>query len=607
MALDLERRAPVPGWYNDRKYAVIVDAGSSGSRVQVYSWKDNAVALAEVSGAAEFDALPRVEKGTEDGVGWMRKFKPGISTFADDVDHVGKKHIKDLLKHAKEVVPEHLHSQTPFYLMATAGMRLVEESKRDALMAEACRYAKEHSDFAIGECRKHFSIISGETEGLFGWMAINYLLGGFDKPSDSHAHTWGFLDMGGASAQIAFAPTPSEAAKHADDLQLLRLRTLSGDTKQWRVFVTTWLGFGANEARRRYLEALTGGSDPCLPRGLEQTEGGKTVVGTGSLTECLTRLEPLLDKEMPCPDAPCLFAGVHVPAIDFDINHFIGISEYYYSAEDIFGLGGAYDYNTLSHAVSTFCARDWPDIEADLAAGKYGADVKRGKLADVCFKAAWIMNVLHDGIGVPRLGKDPTHLDPEPIDQDTGEPKKGTGTDALKQGAKKLGYDGAFNSAESLEGTEVSWTLGQAVLLASADVAGRDTLTVGYGSLGYGHDTFETMPGQRLIAGGRGIAGRGHGWGFIGFWGIILCLLLGIFFGKRSAVRRLLPTGLISNLFGPQRRKVMGARGEAFYEPINNNNTIPDPNTDIELGQATANGLPRSQSAMRLSRRSSDS
>jgi len=51
-------------------------------------------------------------------------------------------------------------------------------------------------------------------------------------------------------------PKRTEAEKHANDLKLLRLRTVGGFEQEYRVFVTTWLGFGVNEARRRYVKGL---------------------------------------------------------------------------------------------------------------------------------------------------------------------------------------------------------------------------------------------------------------------------------------------------------------------------------------------------------------
>jgi Golgi apyrase len=154
-------------------------------------------------------------------------------------------------------------------------------------LEQICSYARSYTKFLIPDCSLHVQVIPGETEGLYGWVAAHYLLGGFDSPEE-HAHgkghhTYGFLDVGGASAQLAFAPNATEAEKHANHLQLLRLRTVDGVAAEYRVFVTTWLGFGVNEARRRYVDALvtslanpsaTEMPDPCLPAGLRMTING---------------------------------------------------------------------------------------------------------------------------------------------------------------------------------------------------------------------------------------------------------------------------------------------------------------------------------------------
>lgn len=192
----------------------------------------------------------------------------------------------------------------------------------------------------------------------------------------------GFIDMGGASAQVAFAPNATETSRHAEDLMFLRLRTLDGIEKEYRVFVSTWLGYGANEARKRYVQDLQKHSehsdlvihDPCLPKGLElPVDNSKfTLLGTGSLSNCLNLQSPLLAKDMDCHDDPCLFGGVHAPAIDFDVNHFIGVSEYWHTTNNVFDMGGAYDYATYSEKVEQFCSRDWESIMIDLRRQKWG-------------------------------------------------------------------------------------------------------------------------------------------------------------------------------------------------------------------------------------------
>ena len=274
----------------------------------------------------------------------------------------------------------------------------------------------------------------------------------------------GFIDMGGASAQVAFAPNQTETARHAEDLMFLRLRTLDGIEKEYRIFVSTWLGYGANEARKRYvqeLEKLTKSRDhvlrdPCLPKGLVlPLENSKfSLLGTGSLEECLTLQMPLLAKDMDCHDDPCLFGGVHAPAIDFDVNHFIGVSEYWHATNDVFDMGGTYDYATYSSKVEQFCSRKWEDILLDLKRQKWGKKLDEDKVRMVCFKAAWVMNVLHDGFGVPRLTKE---FD-SPVENST------------QDSAKSHGFLDPFQSVERIRGVEVSWTLGKIVLYASSTV-----------------------------------------------------------------------------------------------------------------------------------------
>ncbi|GAO49545.1 hypothetical protein G7K_3694-t1 [Saitoella complicata NRRL Y-17804] len=457
-------------WDKGRKYGVVFDAGSSGTRVQVYSWLDPTAARAKADEVA-LAQLPRVEKGDRKGKKWQLKVHPGISTFAQNPAEVGT-HLAPLLEHALSLIPPSKISETPIFLLATAGMRLLTPEQQSAILAETCAYTRAHTSFLLPDCSSHIQVIPGEVEALYGWLTINYLLDTLSTPpTPQNQHpTYGFLDMGGASAQIAFAPNATEAERHDDDLYLVRLRTVGGVGREWRVFVSTWLGFGANEARRRHLEAVVGSSknkgggtyaDPCLPPGALdiETVNGNTITleGTGQFEKCLNSLQSLLGKDAPCPDYPCLFNGVHAPLIDFDINHFLGVSEYWHASEDIFDMGGAYDYVTYSSRVQTFCSKPWTEILTTLTAGGYGKKVDEERLKEACFKAGWMLEVLHDGIGVPRL----------PV-VEAGH----NGTKELEEAAEGKGWSAdAFRSVDKIDGTDVSWTLGRMVLYASSQVS----------------------------------------------------------------------------------------------------------------------------------------
>lgn len=469
------------------RYGIVLDAGSSGTRLHIYKWKDPAKARKKAS-KEELASLPKLHTEKK----WTKKIHPGVSTYGENPTAVGPDHLKGLVDHALDVIPKDQIDDTPIFLMATAGMRLLPKVQQSALTREICSYLRANTDFSLPDCDLHIQVIPGETEGLYGWIATNYLLGGFDHPQD-HNHgkghnTYGFLDMGGASAQIAFAPNATEAAKHANDLKLLRMRTLDGERSEYKVFTATWLGFGVNQARENYVKKLVDMydtdvkefPDPCLPKGLRTTTSGEPVdaasstgpvlLGTGDFTSCLKQTFPLLGKDAPCVDEPCLLNGQHVPAIDFDVNHFVGVSEYWHTTHGVFGAGDtAYDLKTYQSKVEDFCTTDWDTIvNTKIDARKKKDHSKNAQ--EACFKASWLINVLHDGIGVPRLGLDHT-------------PTVNASQSALEQ-AKEKGFLDPFQPVDKIDGIEVSWTLGPMVLYAAGQIPPRSTefLPVGFGS-----------------------------------------------------------------------------------------------------------------------------
>lgn len=445
----------------------------------------------------------------------------GISTLGGDPDAVGE-YLRPLIEFAASVIPHDQLASTPIYLLATAGMRLLPARQQKNVLSAACSYIREAFPFHLPDCDEQIRIISGEEEGLYGWIAVNYLMDGFDKHERSDddggggdqgrrrklSSTYGFLDMGGASTQIAFEPSEVEQVKHADNLHQVHLRLLSGKDVKHPVFVTTWLGFGTNQARSRYIDqeverhvrtsttaaaSLPQGDDddsvaalvddPCLPKGLMLPDARHTSVtlhGTGDFVQCLRRQAPLLNKEAACTDEPCLFDGVHVPPIDFSVNHFIGISEYWYSTQDVWGTalgnGGVYDYVAFEKHAIEFCGRDWQEIlrehERD-SNGSAGSSLKTSvelsRLETQCFKAAWIVNVLHEGIGIPRI-----------IDRGG----KGDGKNQTEKGISKavdkhlVDEPPHFQSLNEVDDVAISWTLGKMVLEVSRGSTELPTLDI---------------------------------------------------------------------------------------------------------------------------------
>ncbi|KAG8772368.1 Golgi apyrase, partial [Serendipita sp. 397] len=503
-------------WLANRRFGLVIDAGSSGSRIQLYSWRDARVVQTELSAKA-LASLPIVDKGTKDADDSVLKIEPGLSTFGPDPEGIFK-YLEPLIKHAKSEIPPHLHAETPLFLLATAGMRLLPEGQQNSILRKVCQYFRDYTDFKIdksgplGPCGASVRIISGEEEGVFGWIAINYLMESFPSISSRDEkkaeNTYGFLDMGGASTQIAFEPSSD-----AQDVHPVQLRLLNGKDVTHNVFVATWLGYGTNQARQRYVGKLVDDyeekkghhenmiPDPCLPMDLKRFESSPraqgstehshkqhTLIGSGNFTKCLDQTAPLLNKDSPCVDIPCLFGGKRVPTIDFSVSRFIGVSEYWYSSEDIFGLGGAYDFVQYERAATDFCMQEWGKIRAHhdklketttkggagghvggdgelerdgkiVALGNWNPRVELSRLELQCFKAAWIVNVLHEGLGMPRIVDPGGNVTNTKAVHQVNESAKGKG----------LGKP-TFQSADTIDDTAITWTLGKMVLEASKEI-----------------------------------------------------------------------------------------------------------------------------------------
>ncbi|KAH9442242.1 hypothetical protein MJO28_015117 [Puccinia striiformis f. sp. tritici] len=492
-------------WLDDRQFGIVLDAGSSGTRIQVYSWKSPRVQLKQrVTSRQSTKVLPRIETGVQDGNDWQLKVEPGISSFGSHPHHLGE-YLKPLLDHALKLIPSKQIATTPFYLLATAGMRLLPQSQQDGILEEVCSYIKKNYRFRIKECNQHIQIISGEEEGTFGWVAVNYLMDGFD-PATSHSSkgassssTFGFLDMGGASTQIAFEPNELAKIEHADNLTKLTLRLLDGTVISHSVFVTTWLGYGTNKARERYAQQLLEQytldhhqtrepsqheviPDPCLPISLllPSSSTNYQFNGTGDFRQCIQNVSPLLNKNVPCLDEPCLFDGKHVPPIDFSVNRFIGISEYWYSTQDLWSMGGIYDFVEFEKKAISYCQLNWEEIiESHKSGTKWPSNIEVSRLETQCFKAAWIINILHEGIGIPRI-----------IDKGG----QGDRTDYNQEGIQKAAQKGLLNSPSAppnfqslneVGNITVSWTLGKMVLEISQQLSSSNNHRENSNSLGH--------------------------------------------------------------------------------------------------------------------------
>ncbi|XP_075435266.1 ectonucleoside triphosphate diphosphohydrolase 8-like isoform X4 [Ascaphus truei] len=176
------------------KYGMVIDAGSSHTSIYVYQWpsdKKNSTGIVTQAHVCD------VEGG-------------GISSYTDEPYKAGKS-LERCLNEAMNIIPKDRQAETPVYLGATAGMRLLrleDAEVADNVLIEVSKTIRHYPvDF------RGARIITGAEEGSYGWITINYLMESFMKYSFSgqwirpiYNKIYGALDLGGASTQISFIP-----------------------------------------------------------------------------------------------------------------------------------------------------------------------------------------------------------------------------------------------------------------------------------------------------------------------------------------------------------------------------------------------------------------
>jgi Golgi nucleoside diphosphatase len=81
-------------------------------------------------------------------------------------------------------VPARLHASTPVHLMATAGLRLLPAEDAAGIL-DACSKVMAASGFLFKP--NHTLLLPGELEGLYSWVAVNYVNGNLQVSFPPHS------------------------------------------------------------------------------------------------------------------------------------------------------------------------------------------------------------------------------------------------------------------------------------------------------------------------------------------------------------------------------------------------------------------------------------
>ncbi|XP_005472942.1 ectonucleoside triphosphate diphosphohydrolase 2 isoform X2 [Oreochromis niloticus] len=354
----------------DNMYGIVLDAGSSHTSMYIYKWpadKQNNTGIVTQHNECH------VEGG-------------GISSYADNPSGAAKS-LEKCLEQALTYIPKFRHHQTPLCLGATAGMRLL--SITNATKSQRVMKEVENKLQSYPFKFKESIILSGQAEGVFGWVTVNYLLENFVKYGfvghwmNPGRETIGALDLGGASTQITFET--SEKVENKSNTMELKLFG-----KTYRLYTQSFLCYGQDQYLRKLLAHLIKDNyqnstvfHPCYPKQFtESVILGKDVfdspctvdskpdkidlklnvkvVGTGDYQNCLENVKKMFSFEN-CKYSKCSFNGVFQPSLR---GRFMAFSAFYFTHKYISTLTNMdmTSPNQTAEAVQRVCSMSISEV-----------------------------------------------------------------------------------------------------------------------------------------------------------------------------------------------------------------------------------------------------
>lgn len=427
------------------QFGIMIDAGSSGSRAHLFRWKSR-----------RFGRLPPPLSFPITNVSWTEKLKPGLSAYwqyPESVETV----LSNLVDWAKVQLREYeaWWGYYPVYLKATAGLRELPDAPRAAIIRVVRDFLRDNKScpfyFQEAEAAR---VISGEEEAAYAWAAINYATGALLEYSWGSGTAvpplaFGSLEMGGASAQIAFFDPTQDILSNLFKVQV-------GQQKHWNIYAHSFLHYGKNSARRRMWSHLAAGAgcfggnhkrrqcaivDACLPGGFVFPPYlvPASSSGEGGLPPPMA-YAPMVDALIRSPRGPwqgdtrnnasawdrcsaqilaplrlkptqqgwcnyshrgqCSFNGVYQPSLpdaDGPYGTFFLFGEYN-TVWEFLGLPVTASLRALRERGREICGMPYEHLSAYNLGKSNG--IPPGDLPDMCFLAAYTFALLRSGYGI---------------------------------------------------------------------------------------------------------------------------------------------------------------------------------------------------------------
>ncbi|KAJ9297333.1 hypothetical protein DTO271G3_4626 [Paecilomyces variotii] len=400
------------------QYALMIDAGSTGSRIHVYRF-NNCGPTPEL----EDERFEMTEK---------RKGGSGLSSYREDAEGAAKS-LDPLMDVAVKTVPDEYKSCTPVAVKATAGLRMLGSEMSEKIL-EAVRHRLEtvYPFPVVSREKGGVEIMDGSDEGVYAWITTNYLLGKIGGPDETP--TAAIFDLGGGSTQIVFQPTFEKSENGGMPQKLAdgdHKYELQFGGRDFELYQHSHLGYGLMAARDAIHKTVVESklalspkdlswlnqpiSNPCVTPGMEvqvnltfpddHPLGPRvtvTMAGPKELSasaQCRGLAEKILKKDADCKLAPCSFNGVHQPSLEKTFaREDVYIFSYFYDRTKPLGMPDAFTLEELHRLTSTVCAGEdsWSVFE-----GVQGALEELRDRPETCLDLNFMLGLLHTGYEMP--------------------------------------------------------------------------------------------------------------------------------------------------------------------------------------------------------------
>lgn len=230
----------------------IVDAGSSGSRLHVYTY-----------------ALDKTNTPIDITEIWNKKIIPGLATIEHEHRSISA-YMDRLFTDAPTIT-------MPIYFYSTAGMRLLPKANHKHVNQLVADWFDKQYYWRLLAART----ITGQEEGVYAWLSMNYQLKRLDQNEQPLV---GVMDIGGASVQIIF-PINEENNNQYSPSDLITINLYG---RQLPIFSHSFLGLGQNEMAHQYFDLTA-----CYPNGFDLPSGQP---GQGDARTCKLAITTLINQ-----------------------------------------------------------------------------------------------------------------------------------------------------------------------------------------------------------------------------------------------------------------------------------------------------------------------